>query len=199
MTTSQNLFKYQKHDDRVSSLPMGCRRYLQYPLWGQVPTMRISISSLVAYREPNLYHASKGRNSLSDSLSRLWNAYQRSFEEESIPFSVTNQELLSSFTDAGYISGWDHVKGLKGSESLRIYLKYYQGRPAIHGILQISKPGKRIYLSKKKILKISESQSWGNTKTLFVGTSQGIQTHRQILSISTKCSSRGGEAYCLVW
>ena len=172
------------------------------------------------------------RNSLSNCLSRLSNAYQRSFEEESIPFSLVNIQLINAFIDAGYVSSWDHIVGSADTDAatqvpfrgnsdgfLRVYLKYYQGRPAIRGILQISKPGKRVYLSKKKLLKISETQSWGNTKTLFVGTSRGIQTHRQILSetmhptvgtygtgpkvdtygAALQRGYQGGEAYCLVW
>jgi ribosomal protein S8 len=137
------------------------------------------------------------RNSLSNSLSRIFNAYQRSFEEESIPFSLINIQLISSFTNAGYVSGCKvcNTQGthtnLQGKERtqyeasnqdldacldaslssdgrvhdrdasafIRIYLKYYQGRPAIRGLSQISKPGKRIFVSKKKLLKISEAGS----------------------------------------
>jgi small subunit ribosomal protein S8 len=181
---------------------------------------------MVPYQEPNQVSQSSGssRNSLPNSFSRISNAYQRSFEEESIPFSLLNVELITAFLNAGYVSGWDYVAPTEGISSIRVYLKYYQGRPAIRGISQISKPGKRVYLSKKKLLKISETQSWGNTKTLFVGTSQGIWTHRQILSIApqvppvdtfgvidnkswrskqrhqvTPKNNPGGEAYCLVW
>jgi ribosomal protein S8 len=133
------------------------------------------------------------RNSLSNSLSRIFNAYQRSFEEESIPFSLINIQLISSFTNAGYVSGCKVCNtntNLQGKERtqyeasnqdldaclaflasdgrvhdrdasafIRIYLKYYQGRPAIRGLSQISKPGKRIFVSKKKLLKISEAGS----------------------------------------
>jgi hypothetical protein len=44
------------------------------------------------------------RNSLSNCFSRLSNAYQRSFEEESIPFSLVNIQLINAFIDAGYVS-----------------------------------------------------------------------------------------------
>jgi len=40
--------------------------------------------------------------------------------------------------------------------SIIINLKYYQNRPAIRGITQISKPGKRAYFSKQRLLKTSE-------------------------------------------
>ena len=116
---------------------------------------------MVPYQESNQVFQFSGssRNSLPNSLSRISNAYRRSFEEESIPFSMINVELITAFLNAGYVSGWDYVAPTESTSSIRVYLKYYQGRPAIRGILQISKPGKRIYLSKKKLLKISEAQS----------------------------------------
>jgi len=122
---------------------------------------------MVPYQESNQVSQFSGssRNSLPNSLSRISNAYRRSFEEESIPFSIINVELITAFLNAGYVSGWDYVAptvpkvSMASTSSIRVYLKYYQGRPAIRGILQISKPGKRIYLSKKKLLKISEAQS----------------------------------------
>eukprot|EP01047_Picozoa_sp_COSAG01_P000462 COSAG01_NODE_8_length_44037_cov_102.614593_36_plen_123_part_00 len=122
---------------------------------------------MVPYQESNQVSQFSGssRNSLPNSLSRISNAYRRSFEEESIPFSIINVELITAFLNAGYVSGWDYVAPTvpkvptASTSSIRVYLKYYQGRPAIRGILQISKPGKRIYLSKKKLLKISEAQS----------------------------------------
>lgn len=186
-----------------------------------------SISGHVSIVQTPKIPYSTYRNSLSNSLSRIFNAYQRSFEEESIPFSLINIQLISSFTNAGYVSGWNTYTDTNlryeasnqdpdaclssdfhdrdASAFIRIYLKYYQGRPAIRGLSQISKPGKRIFVSKKKLLKISEAGSWGNNKTLFVGTPQGVMTHREILSGSSTRNakhtgtSEGGEAYCLVW
>jgi hypothetical protein len=51
----------------------------------------------------------------------------------------------------------------------------------MRGIQQISSPGKRTYMSMKRILKYSEEQNWGENKTLFLSTSQGIMNHREIL------------------
>jgi ribosomal protein S8 len=48
------------------------------------------------------------------------------------------------------------MKSSNQEPSIIINLKYYQNRPAIRGITQISKPGKRAYFSKQRLLKISE-------------------------------------------
>ena len=42
---------------------------------------------------------------------------------------------------------------------VEVSLKYYQSLPAIKGIQRLSKPNKRLYFSKKKIIQVSQEQS----------------------------------------
>ena len=108
----------------------------------------------------------------------------------------------------------DQVTNGKYKEpSIIINLKYYQNRPAIRGITQISKPGKRAYFSKQRLLKTSELNNWGENKTLFLTTSQGIFSHHELClrhtkgarsadnEVNVRSTSQlgGGEALCLVW
>ena len=65
------------------------------------------------------------------------------------------------------------------SAELTVNLKYFRNIPAIRGIQQISTPGKRSYFSKKRILQYSKEQNWGESKTLFLSTKEGIITHQQ--------------------
>ena len=82
--------------------------------------------------------------------------------------------------------------------SLQVSLKYFKNIPAIRGLQQISRPGKRTYINTKRILKYSTEQNWGENKTLFLATSKGIFNHREIISGSLNASS-SGEALCLIW
>ena len=110
---------------------------------------------------------------LSSALTTIRNAYYQSFETCYVSNSKLIQELLSKIVDIGYINSWYFTYPLRGSEGgskqvdlvttdkykepgIIINLKYYQNRPAIRGITQISKPGKRAYFSKQRLLKISE-------------------------------------------
>ena len=74
------------------------------------------------------------------------------------------------------------------SAELTVNLKYFRNIPAIRGIQQISTPGKRSYFSKKRILQYSKEQNWGESKTLFLSTKEGIITHHILLS-----SNKNGE------
>ena len=42
---------------------------------------------------------------------------------------------------------------------LQVSLKYFKNIPAIRGLQQISRPGRRTYLDVKRILKVSEEQN----------------------------------------
>jgi len=63
---------------------------------------------------------------------------------------------------------------------------------------QISRPGNRTYMNTKRILKYSSEQNWGENKTLFLSTSEGILTHREIIQ-GKKHGIHSGEALCLIW
>lgn len=93
-------------------------------------------------------------DSLATTISSIRNAYFQSFEVVNVPKSKQIMSLLDGFVDAGYISSWANSPASKNS--LCVWLKYYQNRPAIKGIQQISKPGKRAYFSKQRLLKTSE-------------------------------------------
>jgi ribosomal protein S8 len=96
---------------------------------------------------------------------------------------------------------------------LQVSLKYFQNMPAVRGLQQISRPGNRTYMGIKRILKYSEEQNWGQTKTLFLSTSEGIFNHREIISGVSRVSpmkspsfpagvprgGHSGEALCLIW
>ena len=145
----------------------------------------------------------RSNDNLGDLLSRIRNGYFRSFEDVIVIDSKQNRELLDAFIYAGYIHNWKVIN--KSSEveigmenSLQVSLKYFKNIPAIRGLQQISRPGKRTYINTKRILKYSTEQNWGENKTLFLATSKGIFNHREIISGSLNASS-SGEALCLIW
>ena len=145
----------------------------------------------------------RSNDNLGDLLSRIRNGYFRSFEDVIVIDSKQNRELLDAFIYAGYIHSWKVIN--KSSEvemgmenSLQVSLKYFKNIPAIRGLQQISRPGKRTYINTKRILKYSTEQNWGENKTLFLATSKGIFNHREVISGSLNASS-SGEALCLIW
>ena len=85
---------------------------------------------------------------------------------------------------------------LVSNSYLQVSLKYFKNIPAIRGLQQISRPGRRTYLDVKRILKVSEEQNLGENKTLFLSTSEGILNHREIIhgvggKKTSECPIRG--------
>ena len=189
-----------------------------------------------SYHNRKISKVIRTNDPLSASLTTIRNAYYQSFETCYVSNSKLIQELLSKIVDIGYINSWYFTSTWSGTSNLThgceykndphmdmkssnrepsiiINLKYYQNRPAIRGITQISKPGKRAYFSKQRLLKISELNNWGENKTLFLTTSQGIFSHHELClrhtkrarstdnEVNVRSTSQlgGGEALCLVW
>ena len=77
--------------------------------------------------------------------------------------------FLNILWNEGYILGYKNYNN--NSNKIKIFLKYYQGKPIINSLKLISKPGQRISYSIKQIWKINSN------KTLIIfTTNQGLLT-----------------------
>lgn len=176
-------------------------------------------------------YCGRSNDVLADTISRIRNGYFRSFEKITVVDSNQTRKLLDALSIGGYIHTWyplghsEPITSLPNKESghisqiIQVHLKYFRNIPAIRGIQQISTPGNRSYFSKKRILQYSQEQNWGESKTLFLSTKEGIITHHMLCAsgayhpeqtLSAKrtpamgvsmprISVGGGEALCLVW
>ena len=176
-------------------------------------------------------YCGRSNDVLADTISRIRNGYFRSFEQITVVDSNQTRKLLDALSIGGYIHTWyplghsEPITSLPNKESghisqiIEVHLKYFRNIPAIRGIQQISTPGNRSYFSKKRILQYSQEQNWGESKTLFLSTKEGIITHHMLCAsgayhpeqtLSAKrtpavgvsmprISVGGGEALCLVW
>ena len=177
-------------------------------------------------------YCGRSNDVLADTISRIRNGYFRSFEQITVVDSNQTRKLLDALSFGGYIHTWypvghsEPITSLPNKESghisqiIEVHLKYFRNIPAIRGIQQISTPGNRSYFSKKRILQYSQEQNWGESKTLFLSTKEGIITHHMLCASSEyqpeqalpsgkskpamsasriNSSVGGGEALCLVW
>jgi len=90
---------------------------------------------------------------IADLFTRIRNAIQAEHPKVDVPNSRMKTRIAEILRDEGFIKDFkvaeDNKQGL-----LRIYLKYRDGEPAIHGIKRISKPGCRVYVGKEKIPRV---------------------------------------------
>ena len=89
--------------------------------------------------------------------------------------------LLKILWDEGYIIGYQI--DTKDISRVKIFLKYRNNIPVIHSIKFLSKPGRRMYYSKKQIWKIDSSKSF-----ILLSTNKGLKS---ILDCKRLCI--GGE------
>jgi len=126
---------------------------------------------------------------IADMLTKIRNASVAKFEKVDIPASKLKVEIVKILKNEGFIKTFKKVSQ-DGRNQIRIYLKYDQGNQSvIHGLERMSRPGRRVYTSYKRMPRIFNGYG-----TLIVTTSHGVITGR-------KASEKklGGEILCSVW
>jgi small subunit ribosomal protein S8 len=126
---------------------------------------------------------------IADLLTRLRNALSARHEKTDVPASRFKVELARILKDEGYIKNFK-VLDDRGVGLLRLYLKYDDGgRPVIHGLSRVSKPGRRLYAKKDELPDVL-----GGLGVAIVSTSQGL-----LAGHDAKKRGLGGEVVCSVW
>lgn len=85
--------------------------------------------------------------------------------------------LLSLLQREGFIAGWSVKTPRTQSDKklLRVYLKYSpRGESAFRSIFQVSKPGRRVYLSTRALW-----QPYSSTGVFILSTPRGLLTDRE--------------------
>jgi small subunit ribosomal protein S8 len=124
---------------------------------------------------------------IADFLTRIRNGQAAGKTEVSMPSSKIKLAMAQVLKDQGYIDEFD-VSTDDGKSSLRISLKYYQGRPVIDRIERVSKPGLRVYRGKDELPAIL-----GGLGVAIISTSRGVMTDRE-----ARAAGHGGEVLCIV-
>jgi small subunit ribosomal protein S8 len=124
---------------------------------------------------------------IADFLTRIRNGQSSGKTEVSGPSSKVKLAIAKVLKDEGYIE--DFTTETDGSKStLRVQLKYYQGRPVIDRLERVSRPGLRVYKRKDELPTVL-----GGLGVVIVSTSQGVMTDR-----AARAAGHGGEVLCIV-
>jgi len=126
---------------------------------------------------------------IADMLTRIKNALQAKKEEVDIPSSKLKLRIAEILKEEGYIKDFKLIQDAKQG-IIRVFLKYDEyGEPVISGLKRISKPGRRIYVSKDKIPRVMRGLG-----VAILTTSKGVMTDREARKMGV-----GGEVICYVW
>lgn len=125
---------------------------------------------------------------IADMLTRVRNALAVKKAEVVLPFSKIKYEIAKILKKEDYLEEVEKVEDR--FPQLKLVLKYDASRrPAISHLKRISKPGRRVYLSKENIPYILNDLG-----IAILSTSRGLMTNKQ-----ARRGKIGGEFICEVW
>ena len=125
---------------------------------------------------------------IADFLTRIRNASRAEHEKVDIPSSKLKLRMAEILKDEGFIKNFRIIEDNKQG-TLRVYLKYVGSEKIISGIVRVSRPGRRIYVTKDKIPTIL-----GGMGVAILSTSAAVMTDRQVRKQHLGC-----EVLAYVW
>jgi small subunit ribosomal protein S8 len=124
---------------------------------------------------------------IADFLTRIRNGQLSGKPEIAAPSSRIKLALAKVLKDEGYIEDFA-VDGDSTKPTVKVRLKYYQGRPVIDRLERVSRPGLRVYKAKDELPSVL-----GGMGVAIVSTSKGVMTDR-----AARAEGHGGEILCIV-
>jgi small subunit ribosomal protein S8 len=124
---------------------------------------------------------------IADMFTRVRNGQTVSHEFVCMPSSKMKVQIAKLLEEEGYISGFEILEEAKKPQ-LKIFLKYFGGKPVINLIKRVSKPSLRVYCSTNKLPKVL-----GGLGIAIISTSKGLMTDRK-----ARLLGEGGEIICQV-
>ena len=131
---------------------------------------------------------------IADMLTRIRNAVSSRHTRVDLPASKLKVEIARILQDEGYIAGFKLVEangsGQTAQQAVRLFLKYGPGgERVISGIERVSRPGRRVYVSRDDVPSVL-----GGLGVSILTTSRGVMSGR-----SAHKAGVGGEVLCNVW
>lgn len=125
---------------------------------------------------------------IADALTRIRNACGAKHKRVDIPASKIKVELARLLLENHFIANYKVLDdGRQGI--LRIYLKYQDDKPVLHGIERVSRPGRRVYRGKDELPRVRNGLGMA-----IVSTSRGLLSDRE-----GRATGMGGEILAKVW
>lgn len=125
---------------------------------------------------------------ISDFFTRIKNGYRAKKASVLVPYSAMKEHLAAVLEERNYIAGFEK-RGRKVRKFLDIKLRYDDTVPALTDARRISKPSRRLYVTKDAIRPVR--QGFG---LMIVSTSKGLMSGE-----AARKAGMGGEIIAEVW
>jgi small subunit ribosomal protein S8 len=116
------------------------------------------------------------------------NAIHAGHKRVDVPSSNLKREITKLLLANKFIGGYTELKDTPQG-TLRIQLKYNDGKSVISGLRRVSTPGLREYADSESIPRVL-----GGLGVAILSTSKGVMTDKE-----ARRSRMGGEVLCEVW
>jgi len=127
-------------------------------------------------------------DTIADLLTRIRNAGSAGHRWADMPVSKLKVEVVKLLRDSHFVHDYKVLDDGRFGV-LRIYLKYYDGKPVIRHLERVSKPGRRRYVSVGEIPRVRNGLGMA-----ILSTSSGLLTDR-----TARKQGVGGELMAMVW
>ncbi|MCI0437325.1 MAG: 30S ribosomal protein S8 [Gemmatimonadetes bacterium] len=125
---------------------------------------------------------------IADMLTRVRNAAQAGHRRVDIPVSKLKSEIARILKENHFIQDFKVLDDGRFGV-LRVYLRYFEGKPVIRTMMRVSRPGRRVYRGAEALPRVR-----GGLGIAIVSTSKGVMSDRQ-----ARAEKLGGEVMALVW
>ena len=125
---------------------------------------------------------------IADFLTIIRNGISRSKSSVVMSHSKLRYEIAQILKQEGFVSDV-LLEEKEGRSAIKVVLKYVQGESAIHEIVRVSKPSRRVYTPIDRIKPVI-----GGLGVNILTTSKGVMTDKV-----AKHQRVGGELICTIW
>jgi small subunit ribosomal protein S8 len=122
-------------------------------------------------------------------LTRIRNGQRANKSVITVPASRLRSNVLDVLQREGYIRGYSWAEIRSGIAELTVELKYSEGQPVIREINRVSKPGRRVYSSVRKMQPI-----YNGLGIAILSTPRGVMSDNE-----ARAANVGGEILCQVF
>jgi len=125
---------------------------------------------------------------IADLLTRIRNGLGARQRRVDVPVSKIKIEITRILKENHFIHDYKVLDdGRHGV--LRVYLKYFEGKPVIRSLQRVSRPGLRVYKGARDLPRVR-----GGLGIAIMTTPQGVMSDKQARSQNV-----GGEVMAVVW
>ncbi len=125
---------------------------------------------------------------IADFLTRLRNAAIARQRRVDVPASNLKKAITKILYEQHYIDKYSELE-TDTQGTIRIYLRYYNGKPVLSGLKRISVPGRRVYAGATELPRVLNGLG-----VAIVSTNRGVMTDKDARRLNV-----GGEIICYIW